>query len=119
MSSDTPLVRVKGYTIAPELFAQGSSGEAASASGMHKWAMKPMYCILFPLDISNGVISYDGMIQGDQQWCSVSRQFDVPVFRACREELIYLLGEDSYRTLEEHCASLLRSPLPSLTLGEG
>jgi hypothetical protein len=92
---------------------------AATAAGMHKWTLKPMYCVLYPLDIGNGVLAYDDMLQGEQQCCSVSKEFEVPVFRACREELTHLLGEDGYRVLEQHYTSLQRSPLPSVTYTEG
>jgi hypothetical protein len=92
---------------------------AATAAGMHKWTLKPKCCVLCPLDICDGVLAYDDMLQGEQQCCSVSKEFEVPVFRACSEELIHLLGEGGYQLLEQHYTSLQRSPLPSVTYTEG
>ena len=76
---------------------------AAVGEGMHKWALKPIFCILFPLEIMNHVIGFDDLLQEDQPCCSVSNEFDVPVFVACREELIHVLGEDGYRKLDAFC----------------
>ncbi|HXG01217.1 MAG TPA: DUF3109 family protein [Bacteroidota bacterium] len=82
---------------------------AAVAAGEHKWAWKPLYCVLFPIVIENGVVEFDPMLQGEQTCCSVKDKFDIPLFAACKEELVHLLGREGYRQLEEHYASL-RSP---------
>jgi hypothetical protein len=75
---------------------------AASADGMHKWALKPTYCILYPIDVSNDVVKFDFRLQSQRACCSVSALFEVPVFEACREELAHLLGEDGFAAVAEH-----------------
>ncbi|HEX2676402.1 MAG TPA: DUF3109 family protein [Polyangiales bacterium] len=75
---------------------------AATAAGLHKWALKPLYCYLFPIEVIANVVRFDPQGQGRRQCCSVAPEFEVPLFRACREELVHLLGEDGYAALEEH-----------------
>jgi hypothetical protein len=84
---------------------------AAVAAGEHKWAWKPTYCILFPVEVSKNVIGFDPMLQGDQRCCTVSSVFDTPLFVACKDELVYLLGEDGYNVLEEHFNAVYRIPV--------
>ena len=79
---------------------------AAIGEGLHKWTWKPLYCILFPVEISNMVIGFDQLLQGEQPCCSADRDFQVPLFEACREELVHLVGEDGYETIEKHYATL-------------
>ena len=74
---------------------------AATAEGMHKWAIKPLYCVLYPIEITGKVISFDWMLQNEQACCSIQSMFQVPLFEACREELVHLLGEDGYSALEQ------------------
>lgn len=75
---------------------------AAVQEGMDRWAIKPLFCILFPIEITNGVVSFDDLLQDEQPCCSIDEKFDVPMFRACREELTHLLGEEGYNALEAH-----------------
>lgn len=79
---------------------------AAVNAGMHKWALKPLFCILYPVEISNGVISFDDMLQEEQSCCTVGTTFVTPVFEGCREELVHLLGEDGFAAMEKHYAVL-------------
>ena len=73
---------------------------AATHEHMHKWALKPLFCILFPLEISDKVIGFDDLLDEDQPCCSISDEFDTPVFEACKEELIHVLGEKGYNELQ-------------------
>jgi hypothetical protein len=79
---------------------------AAVQAGLHRWAWKPMYCILFPIEITDGVVGFDPMLQGEQPCCSTSTAFEVPLFRACKAELEHLLGTEGYQTLERHYEDL-------------
>ncbi len=79
---------------------------AAVEAGLDRWAWKPMYCILFPIEISDGVVGFDPMLQGEQRCCSIKPEYEVPLFRACRAELVHLIGEDGYAILEEHYQGL-------------
>jgi hypothetical protein len=75
---------------------------AASAEGLGRWALKPLYCILYPVEITNRVINFDSMLQNEESCCSVNNPFDVPVFQACHDELVHVLGEDGFAALEVH-----------------
>ena len=75
---------------------------AAVQEGMHRWALKPLFCILFPIEISNGVVSFDDMLQKEESCCTISNEFDTPLFEACREELTHLLGDDGYQEIASH-----------------
>lgn len=79
---------------------------AAVEAGLDRWAWKPHYCILFPIEVSNGVVGFDDMLQQDESCCTVSKRFEVPLFRACRDEIVHLVGEDGYQELEDHYASI-------------
>jgi Protein of unknown function (DUF3109) len=72
---------------------------AAGAAGMHKWALKPLYCALFPIEVQAGVVRLDGRHFGVHACCSAQAPFDVSAFEACREELVHLLGEADWRAM--------------------
>lgn len=80
---------------------------AAGATGRHKWALKPLYCVLFPVEISDRIIGFDDLLQGEAGCCSIGDDFETPLFRGCFEELTHLLGADGYAALEEHYVSML------------
>jgi Fe-S-cluster containining protein len=92
---------------------------AAVHEGMDRWAIKPLFCVLFPIEITDGVVSFDDLLQDDQPCCSVGDEFDIPVFRACRDELTHLLGVEGYRQLEAHYESLTQHPAPLATARAG
>jgi hypothetical protein len=73
---------------------------AAIEEGMPKWALKPTFCILFPLNISGNLLGFDDLLDEEQSCCSISNVFDIPLFEACKDELTHILGEDGYRELE-------------------
>jgi Fe-S-cluster containining protein len=81
---------------------------AAIHAGMHPWAFKPLYCVLYPIEISAGVVSFDEMLQDEQECCSVTPDFGVPLYQACREELVHLVGEEGYGEMDKHYAALQR-----------
>lgn len=83
---------------------------AAVTAGKHRWAWKPIYCILYPVEVSDGVIGFDSMLQDEQPCCTVATEFETPLFAACKDELTHLLGEDGYAILEQHYASRKQSP---------
>jgi hypothetical protein len=80
--------------------------KAAVAEGMDKWAIKPLFCILYPIEISDSTVSFDEMLQDEEACCTIGGTFDIPLFEACREELIHVVGEDGYAMMVQHYASL-------------
>ncbi len=86
-------------------YGRCSVQRATTEEGMGRWALKPLYCILYPIEISEGVVSFDPMLQDEQPCCTVTDRYHTPVFRACKDELIHLLGADGYDLLEQHFAA--------------
>ncbi len=81
---------------------------AAVAEGLDRWAWKPLYCILYPIEVSDRVVGFDPMLQGEKPCCTIQRDYEVPLFRACKAELMHLLGDDGYQRLEEHYQGLAK-----------
>ncbi|MFN0157451.1 MAG: DUF3109 family protein [Bacteroidota bacterium] len=79
---------------------------ATTTEGTGRWALKPLFCILFPIEISNKVIGFDDLLQGDAACCSIGDEFQTPLFEACKDELVHLLGDDGFRTMQEHYAQI-------------
>ncbi len=79
---------------------------ASAASGSGKWALKPLYCILYPIEISDKVIGFDDLLQDEEHCCTICERFAMPLFEGCREELVHLLGEDGYDAIARHYAWL-------------
>lgn len=77
---------------------------AALAQGMHKWALKPMYCALFPLDLAAGVVKLDGRVR-DGACCAPTADFARSAFEACREEIVHLVGAAGVAAFEAQRAA--------------
>jgi hypothetical protein len=69
---------------------------------LHRWSFKPLYCVLYPIEITGKTIRFDDLLQGDEQCCSVSDHFATPLFQVCRDELTHVLGKEGFRQLESH-----------------
>lgn len=78
---------------------------AMLAQGRQRWALKPRYCILYPLEVIAGVIRFSPMLQDQRACCSVTTEFSQPLFEVCRDELVYLLGEAGFAELRQHYAT--------------
>ncbi len=78
---------------------------ASVEAGMHKWAIKPLFCILYPIEVSENVIGFDDMLQKEQPCCTIDTSFDVPMFEACHEELTHLVGEDGMERMRQYYAA--------------
>ena len=73
-------------------------------NGMHKWEIKPKYCIMYPLTIVDNVLTYDSDHSDRLDYCgrSHTENFTQTVFEAMTEEIKFILGEDGYKFLLEH-----------------
>lgn len=74
----------------------------ALKNGEYKWKYKPLYCILFPLVIYEGVLTIDDDHLGRMHYCNKIQNQVSTVFDACKNELIHLLGEKGYEELLEY-----------------
>jgi len=75
---------------------------ASTAEGLGRWALKPLYCVLYPLEISNAVVDYDPMLHGAHSCCTIGTPFDVPLFEACRAELEHLFTREGVQAMQDH-----------------
>ncbi len=79
----------------------------ANLEGVHKWKYKPLYCILFPLTIYEGALTIDDEHIDRLKTCNVNPDAETSFFDACKEELLYFLGEDSYNELKRYAEEYL------------
>lgn len=99
-----------GKAVGTELFndkcvflnAQGhcSIQKLSMQKGEYKWKNKPVYCVLFPVTVYEGILSVDTEHIDRLKYCNKHREEETTIFEYCREELVYLLGEDGYAELE-------------------
>lgn len=77
---------------------------AAAANGLHRWAWKPMYCILFPITVVEGVITYDDSHSEDLNHCGPTGagNYVHSVFESMTEEIKYVFGEEGYTQMNEY-----------------
>lgn len=74
---------------------------SSTNSGMHKWALKPFYCCIYPLTFWEGVLTYDDGHAEDLEYCGIKAVYNHagPVVEVCKDEFIYVLGEEGYSDL--------------------
>lgn len=64
-----------------------------------KWKYKPIYCVLFPLMVDEGILCIDEEHLERQSYCSKTENHTFTVFEACKEELMHFLGNDGFEEL--------------------
>jgi hypothetical protein len=72
---------------------------AASSEGMDKWDIKPYFCATYPIVISSNVITYDDLLEDIEPCCNAKINSPDKFINACKEEFLYILGEDGYKQL--------------------
>ncbi len=77
---------------------------AAAESGLHRWAWKPDYCILFPVTVVEGIITYDDSHSEDLNHCGPkgTGNYVHSVYEAMQEELQHFLGAEEFGKLDEY-----------------
>ena len=74
--------------------------KAAIAEGMEKFALKPFFCVAYPITIEAGELMVDkAHFAGRPECCGTTDNGTLTVFDVCAEELQYSLGEDGYNEL--------------------
>lgn len=66
-----------------------------------KWKYKPHYCILFPFIIFENILTIDFEHLERLKTCNIQKDHNTTIFEYCKEELLYLFGEDGMKKLEE------------------
>lgn len=74
----------------------------AMNEGSFRWKYKPLYCILFPLTIYDGVLTVDTDHQEKVPYCKSDPDTKITIYEACIEELKYLFGQEGFAELEKY-----------------
>lgn len=77
---------------------------AAESIGIHKWDLKPTFCILYPLTIVNSVLTYDNEHSSTLSYCGYTKteNFTQTVYDAMKKEIAYIFGEDAINFLNQY-----------------
>lgn len=68
--------------------------------GQHKWANKPVFCVLFPLTVYQGALTIDDEHIDRLNSCNKYAHENSTIYDSCKEELKHFLGEDGFTELE-------------------
>ena len=69
---------------------------------MNKFALKPFYCVAFPIAIDEHVLTtYEPEFTNRRQCCSIVSHGPLTVLDVCREEFEYILGVEGLKEIEE------------------
>lgn len=76
----------------------------AVKNGMHKWEIKPKYCIMYPLSIIDNVLTCDLDHAERLDYCGTfhPENYTRTVFESTTEELKHIIGEEGYSFLYDH-----------------
>lgn len=74
----------------------------AIAEGEFKWKYKPLYCILFPLVIFEGVLTIDDEHIADMHYCNKFENQLSTIFDHSRHELQFLFEEKGFQELLDY-----------------
>ena len=78
--------------------------KAAVAEGMHPYALKPFYCIAYPITVDHGELMIDKAEFADRpRCCRASAEGTLDVFDVCGEELQHVLGDEGVEELRAQC----------------
>lgn len=69
--------------------------------GFHKWSLKPLYCVAFPVVITNNELTFDDFLSGEAECCTAIKGLPISVIEACKEEFLHILGKDGYIKLTQ------------------
>jgi Fe-S-cluster containining protein len=81
--------------------------KGAAEAGLHEWAIKPRFCIMFPLVFSGGELTVDEDMKS--LWCMKERNRTRPILDAMRKEVEFLFDEEEVRRLNAE-----EEPLPAV-----
>jgi hypothetical protein len=76
--------------------------KAATAEGLHPFALKPFYCIAFPLVIDHHQLMVDDLEVENRPDCCASESDGMKtIFDICSMELEFMLGKEGFHELQE------------------
>lgn len=74
----------------------------------NKWKYKPIYCVLFPLTIWQGMLTIDDEHLERLKSCNKSFS-QKTIFNSCKDELIHFFGDEGFNELLEIEKKILNS----------
>ena len=75
---------------------------AAVGEGLDRFALKPFFCVAYPVSIEDGELTLeDDDYTSRQECCSYTTDGRLTVFDVCREELEFMLGKEASNELEK------------------
>jgi Protein of unknown function (DUF3109) len=72
---------------------------AGSEEKLGRWALKPFYCVAFPITVDDGVVTFDDFLDEKPTCCSFVDGHETSIVTACKEELEFVLGSAGYDEL--------------------
>jgi len=88
--------------------------KTAMAEGMDKFALKPFYCVAFPITIDEHVLTtYEPEFTNRRECCSIVAEGPLTVLDVCREEFEYILGAEGLKEIEELFEEKISLPIAS------
>ncbi len=76
--------------------------KAAVSSGIGRYALKPLFCWLYPVTLDGGVLTLDDPEFVDRpSCCKHGAEGELTVFDVCPEELKLVLGEEGFTELRD------------------
>jgi Protein of unknown function (DUF3109) len=85
---------------------------AGTEEKLGRWALKPFYCVAFPITVEEGVLTFDDFLNAKTSCCSLTDNKEATLVEACKEELEFVLGSSGYKTLSEMRKEFLSKQLP-------
>ncbi len=73
--------------------------KGAVEAGLHEWRIKPRFCILFPLVVTEGILTIDEDMKSI--WCMKKKNRTQPVALSVRKEIRHLFGQEMERKVLE------------------
>lgn len=81
----------------------------ALTQGLHKWSYKPIYCVLFPLTVYQGMLTIDDEHIDRLSSCNKYAHENNTIFDSCKEEIKHFLGDDGFAELVQYREEYLNS----------
>ncbi len=75
--------------------------KAAMEEGLPKFALKPFFCIAYPITIERGTLTLEKSDFTDQtQCCARVKEGDQTAIEVCADELAFVLGDEGFAKLK-------------------
>ncbi len=76
--------------------------KGAVEAGLHEWELKPRFCVMFPLVVSEGTLCVDEDMKS--LWCMKEPNRTHPILASVKKEVSFLFGERTAKELHRRIA---------------